>query len=262
MNPAGLETTPSSLPPHGRIQCRRCFPGVAGDTLEAGKWQAVNDPGAWGSSTPEVLVLGFSKGFTQANAYRSDIFENIPFKNMRPRLEASLKLLNLMDRSKAIASTFTAQETRLAYGSLVRCSLSRLNDRTGNRECTGQVMPKAFTESVSPMVRRCAETFLSRLPDTVRVVVMLGTTDAYVRSCRDLIRSIYGSSFSDVNAVAYKTGKALWVHVAHPSGMNGFYAPWLEGNPSNPSGLKCSLAKQAVASHMALGIAGRQAAAA
>lgn len=78
---------------------------------------------------------------------------------------------------------------------------------------------------------------------------MLGTTSSYVLSCRRLIRNIYSAAFSDVNDVAYKTGKTLWVHVAHPSGMNGFYGPWIEANPNNASGLKCHLAKQAVSSH-------------
>lgn len=33
----------------------------------------MNDPGTWGSADPEVLVLGFSKRFTQANAARKVI---------------------------------------------------------------------------------------------------------------------------------------------------------------------------------------------
>src|SRR5690348_13165688 len=53
------------LPSHGRIACRRCFAGTD-EVLTLGKWRVVNDPGAWGSATPTVLVLGFSKGFTQA----------------------------------------------------------------------------------------------------------------------------------------------------------------------------------------------------
>ena len=246
-----IRNSEASLPAHGRIECRRCYDGIWGDILESGKWQAVNDPGAWGSATPTVLVLGFSKGFTQANAYRSGRFEDVPFKNMRTRLEASLKLLGLMDHGVAINETFTSTERTFAYGSLVRCSLSRMNDKTGKRECTGQVMPKAFTESIKPVVRNCADTFLSRLPDSVRAVVMLGTTGSYIKSCRDLIRSIHGSAFSDVNEVAYKTGTVLWLHAAHPSGMNGFFNPWISGDPADPSGLKCALAKQAVATHFA-----------
>ena len=61
---------PNTLPSHGHITCRRCFT-TDGNTQMIGKWQMVNDPAAWGSASPEILILGFSKGFTQANAFRS-----------------------------------------------------------------------------------------------------------------------------------------------------------------------------------------------
>ena len=82
----------ATLPLHGRITCRKCFT-TDREIEEIGLWQAVNDPGAWGSDRPSVLVLGFSKGFTQANAYRRDAFEAIPFKGdvMRARLTAALR---------------------------------------------------------------------------------------------------------------------------------------------------------------------------
>ena len=63
-----------NFPAHGPIACRKCFSGSTSDSLTIGRWQAVNDPGAWGSAAPKILVLGFSKGFTQAGAYRTGKF--------------------------------------------------------------------------------------------------------------------------------------------------------------------------------------------
>lgn len=208
------------------------------ETEEIGLRQAVNDPGAWGSDRPAVLVLGFSKGFTQADAYRNGAFKAIPFKKMRPRLTEALRRIGLLPETEIVDVKFSATERELAFGSLVRCSLSRLDRRTGKRECTGAVMPKAFTEPVQTVVRRCAETYLTNLPASVRVVVMLGSGDAYIKGCRSLIQSIHGIRFENINEVAYQTPSVVWVHIAHPSGMNGYFNPWMNGSASNPSGNK------------------------
>ncbi|MGZ5121053.1 MAG: hypothetical protein ACXWCK_33715 [Burkholderiales bacterium] len=109
--------TTSTLPPHGRISCRRCFSG-AESTQTIGKWQMVNDPAAWGSATPRILILGFSKGFTQANAFRSGRFEDIPFKDMRTRLTEELRLLGVIGSSEAVDQKMVASETEIGFGSL------------------------------------------------------------------------------------------------------------------------------------------------
>jgi hypothetical protein len=96
--------------------------------LTIGRWQAVNDPGAWGSSAPKILILGFSKGFTQAGAYRTGKFEDVPFKGMRPRLTEMLQSLGLLSNREAIDTKMLASEKDFAFGSLVRCSLARRGD--------------------------------------------------------------------------------------------------------------------------------------
>ena len=233
------------LPSHGRIACRKCFT-TESQIEEIGPWQAVNDPGAWGASQPTVLVLGFSKGFTQASAYQNGKFDEIPFKNMRPRLTMALRRIGVLSATETVDAKFSSTEKAVAFGSLVRCSLSRLNAKTGKRECTGAVMPKAFTEAVHRMVRCCAITYLSKLPASVRLVVMLGSGDPYIEGCRGLVRSIYGTQFAGINEVAYQTSGVIWVHIAHPSGMNGYFKPWMDGNPSDASGNKLVLALDAI----------------
>jgi len=226
------------LPPHGRIPCRKCF-STAREVEEIASWRVVNDPGAWGSDHASILVLGFSKGFTQASAYQSDAFEAIPFKGtvMRSRLTAALRRIGALSQIESVSEKFLASERDFAFGSLVRCSLSRLNKK-GEWECTGQVMPLAFTEPVRAVVRRCAETYLGDLPASVRLVVMLGSGDPYIKGCRGLIRSLYGSAFKDVNEVAYRTSDIVWVHIAHPSPGNGYFTLWMQGASSDPSGRK------------------------
>lgn len=234
----------STLPSHGRLACRRCFSG-GHPTQMIGKWQMVNDPAAWGSATPRILILGFSKGFTQANAFRSGRFEDIPFKDMRARLTEELRLLGVITKSETVDQKMVASETEIGFGSLVRCSLSRMNKK-GVLACTGEVMPKAFTEEISTSLTMCAETFLADLPSTVRLVLLLGTTDSYIKGCRGVVRSLYGSRFSDINEVSYRTGDVVWAHVSHPSGLNGHHPVWMTGDPSTKPGGKRDLAIQAI----------------
>jgi hypothetical protein len=240
----------STLPPHGRIACRRCFSGD-GSMQTIGKWQMVNDPAAWGSAMPRILILGFSKGFTQANAFRSGRFEDIPFKDMRTRLTAELRLLGVIGKWETVDQKMVASETEIGFGSLVRCSLSRIN-KEGELACTGEVMPKAFIEEISTSLRMCTKTFLGDLPSSVRLVLLLGTTDSYIKGCHGIIRSMYGSHFSEINAVSYRTGDVTWVHVSHPSGLNGNHPAWMAGDPFTKPGRKRDLAIQAVRSSGAI----------
>ena len=236
--------SPAPLPPHGCVTCRRCFTSDARAQM-IGEWQMVNDPAAWGSRTPEILILGFSKGFTQANAFRSDQFENIPFKNMRVRLTDEMRLLGILGATEIVDQKIVATESKFAFGSLVRCSLSRFNAK-GKLACTGAVMPKAFTEEVSSQLRNCAETFLTDLPASVGLVLMLGTTDRYINGCRGVIRSLHSAEFSDINAVSYRTRNVVWIHVSHPSGLNGHHQVWMAGNPKTKPGHKQNLALDAI----------------
>ena len=137
-------------------------------------------------------------------------------------------------------------EKYLAFGSLVRCSLSRMNEKNGRRECTGQVMPKAFVEDVSIVVRRCAETFLSTLPASLRLVLMLGTTDAYIQGCKRLINSLYPNNFVELNEVSYRTGQVHWIHVSHPSPLNGHHRDWIEAAQGTKPGRKRNLAQDTI----------------
>src|SRR5690606_40399555 len=49
---------------HGWNACRACH-HAGGDLRVEGDWHIRANPGYWGASAPEVLVLGFSKGANQ-----------------------------------------------------------------------------------------------------------------------------------------------------------------------------------------------------
>jgi hypothetical protein len=245
-----LAPTPTAnLLQHGRLACRRCF-SSDDNTQTIGKWQMVNDPAAWGSANPTILILGFSKGFTQANAFRSGRFEDIPFKDMRTRLTEEMRMLGVIDETEIIDQRMVATETEIGFGSLVRCSLSRVNKK-GALACTGEVMPKAFTEEISANLKTCAKIFLGDLPSSVRLVLMLGITDSYIDGCREIVRS-FAPRFSEINDVSYRTGDVVWVHISHPSGLNGNHPAWMAGDASTTSGLKQNLAIKAIATSSAV----------
>lgn len=243
---ANTNTIPNMLPAHGPIPCRKCFSSTE-PVIDLGPWRIVNDPGAWGAARPRVLVLGFSKGFTQATASRSGRFEDIPFKGMRPRLSETLHALGVLKPGQDVSRRMVTAEDEIAFGSLVRCSLSRYNSKSQRHECTGTIMPAAFVEEAASIVHRCAQTYLAVLPSSVRLVVMLGTADLYVKRCRELIGSIYPSGLEVINDVSYRTGGVVWVHASHPSGLNGHHASWMTGSRSDKQGQKKVLALEAVA---------------
>ena len=55
-----------------------------------GEWRIDNNPGYWGSSAPEILVLGFSKGTNQRSTLP---FDRIAFNGARENLREILTAL-------------------------------------------------------------------------------------------------------------------------------------------------------------------------
>ena len=169
----------------------------------------------------------------------------MPFKGMRTRLTETLQALGLMSSCQTVDGKMHANEKEFAFGSLVRCSLARRNGK-GHLECTGAVLPKAFVEEVSVVTRACASNYLTNLPASVRLVLMLGTTDGYVAGCKRLIRSIHPSTWEEINDVSYRASGVVFVHVSHPSGSNGHHTKWMRGDVTTPTGMKRRWAEEGV----------------
>src|SRR5215475_700119 len=95
-----VPSEPKLLPQHGRVACNRCFGKRDvrwGETThEPGDgWSIVNNPMSWGSRSPTILVLGFSKGGNQNNEILRRPHDEIAFRGGRRNLSIILETLGL-----------------------------------------------------------------------------------------------------------------------------------------------------------------------
>lgn len=209
-----------------------------------GKWHLRANPGYWGASAPKVLVLGFSKGATQLTAAASGDFDGVAFAGMRSRLKQVLETLGLDLGGQSIDEALSAGSRVLGAASLIRCGLSF--ERDGKLETSGTIMPKAANAAFTRQVMRtCVAKHLDPLPTSVESVVLLGTTDAYIKGVKSLMHAHFGD-YREINEVAFAAQGRTWVFVAHPSPANGEFKQWLAGDPSSASGRKQRLAVQAL----------------
>ena len=249
------EMTPS-LPVHGPICCRRCWPADQSGrvyTTPDEKFRVVNDPGAWGASNPRILVLGISKGFTQAREYERGDFNAVPFKDCRERLELVLQSVGLLHECDSVDARMSATEETLAWGSVVRCSLSGWNSKKGEyRAGTPEVLPAFRHQDARHFLSGCMRTFLSALPDTTKTVVLLGNDDRYIQIMRRELTSLFSGDCVAQSAVSHRADGRIWIHVAHPSRGNGHFGQFVNGPAENGQGLKRQLAMEAVRSAIAL----------
>jgi len=239
------------LPRHGKIDCRLCFSASDGNVRKpSSNWKMINDPGAWGGgSDPDYLVLGFSKGATQAGIYESGRFEDVAFAGMRPRLTEALRAMCALASHESADSKISDQNSNIAFGSLIRCSVSRIDKAASAKAgkdvhaCTGPLITKSFAE-IPDVISNCTRRFLTDLLSSVKAVFLLGNTDSYVTSCQNVLRKLFPADFKQINAMAVSANGRVWVNIAHPSGLNGHFKTWLNSNDSY--GLKRIQAKAAV----------------
>ena len=209
---------------HGPLQCRLCFCGTK-ETLVLGDWRLRNNPGYYGSSDPEILILGFSKGANQNKVAEEGDFDKIAFAGARHRLKTVLETLKLMPADRAIDALMTARERKFGVASLVRCSFGKM--KGGVCKTSGDVIPSAFSGTATlTIIRRCASTYLGKLPKRVKLVVLLGTSNSYIAKTQSMFSEFY-ADYSPVNPVAFRAGGALWVYAAHPSPGNGHFDSWV-----------------------------------
>ncbi len=230
------------LPKHGKIECRACFATEKSDLIKPHpKWQMINDPGAWGSDLPKYLVLGFSKGATQAGVFSKGKFEDVAFAGMRDRLTQALLAMNVLSKNETSDQKINDPESNIAFGSLIRCSVSRIDEKLSKESgkdvygCTGALINKSFIE-IPHVIKTCASNYLKNIPKSVDAVFLLGNSDQYVKNCQALINELFPTDFERINPMAVRADGRLWIHLAHPSGLNGHFNKWL--NSPQGSGIK------------------------
>ena len=224
------------LPAHGRISCGRCFPG--GDpvwgvsSVEVEGWRLENNPMAWGSRNPRVLVLGFSKGPRQSSDLLERRHEDVAFARGRKPLGKILARLGLIQDAAAVDRLIADPEGDFAFGSLIRCSVSKFDPYTDTWLKTGKdIMASCLRHpAANDVARRCADTFLADLPSRVRVVIMMGNDLRYVEGCRSTLSAVR-PGISSINEVAYGDGKVVFVHTVHFAAQGSVLPNWCDGEP-------------------------------
>jgi hypothetical protein len=253
------------LPDHGRILCPLCFEQkpVIFDVTKTGNrnWRITNNPCAWGNPTPEILVLGFSKGPTQAGALSNEDHDLIAAKGARTQVRQILYTIGLVDKDENMDALFADRNGRFAFGSLIRCTVEQWNAKakkgpngkwTADWIGTGGNMLGGFVADAwgGQVVNNCVSRFLGSLPSSVKLVVLFGfgTNGTYVNQAERAIRMVRGTPhWRRINEVAYTDGVVTFVHVEHFRSQGRLIPDWLghkrkDGSPPSPKRTQWRLA--------------------
>jgi hypothetical protein len=249
------------LPEHGRVACVRCYPESRLEfdvTRRAeGDWRTTWNPLSWGSATPEVLVLGFSKGPTQAGALATVPHDEIAYRRSRTAVGKILGHVGLVERvgaeswKDAVDRLIGDRSGRFHFASLIRCTVERFDRKSQTWTGTGGGMLDRFvgTSFGRHVTESCARQFLEHLPSSTRLVVMFGygSRGNYVSECRDLFSRVRPGAWRwDEEGVSYADGKIAVVHVEHFAAQGALIPQWL-GEIDHPRGQLGLRAQAAVA---------------
>lgn len=182
------------LPKHGRIACNRCFAGQnvvwGSTTVESGRWCLSNNPMAWGSQTPKILVLGFSKGGNQNKDISTRPHNDVAYTGGRKNLSLILETLGLKENTQSIDDLISDERGKFAFGSLVRCSVKKYS---GGKWLMsgGEIMASYLRDHENESaLKNCITEHLSDLPRSLRLVIMLGNQDNYIEGCFQAISQV------------------------------------------------------------------------
>jgi len=245
---------------HGYISCAACKDLFKTCDSEHGfeRWgqsepvRLTNNPASWGSATPQLFLLGFSKGNTQNKAMAEErrgraTFESIPFKGMRKRLGWLLRGLRLNRSDAAPDSMFSRTETRFQSTSVVRCSISARTASGGYSYKLKDILDADVTTGgkVSEILRRCTKRHLANAAPGQHFV-LLGLDEGQIKLTKNAFEDTFGS-LQIVKPTVYRNRDHSWVHVAHPSGSqtDPQYLRWCAGQTSTA---KVAWAQQELAS--------------
>lgn len=239
----------NALVSHGPVNCVRCWSDPSALLQECGPFRLVRDPGHWGATDPHTLVLGISKGNTQSKAFGTEPFDGVAFKGIRHRILEAFQAVGLLPNETAASfeRRFYASERDYAFASVVRCSLTGMDRKKCVHTADSPNVLPAFQRGSmgSKFVENCVDQHLVALLQRTRLVLLLGNTDAYIRSLADVLER-RRSAITQINPVAYVSGGVRFVHLAHPSKGNGHFGAFIRGE--GKAGMKRDWARQALAS--------------
>jgi hypothetical protein len=235
------------LPSHGWIGCDRCYKKPEQSRLiGAGsppQWRIERPNGAWGSTDPLAVVLGFSRGARQS---KPRPFDDIAFASMRGQLTKIMQALGLLTVSDHVDKRIRSLEEDFHFASLFRCSVSMWDKKKSDYAKSGNSILEKFLASAETrlVAETCSEQFLTALPDRTRLVMLLGNSPDYIDGCRSLVERLY-PRVRTINEVAYTSGSVTWVHTIHAAAQGNYVPQWLAG-ADTAIGRKLKPAREAV----------------
>ncbi|GJD76796.1 hypothetical protein [Methylobacterium goesingense] len=250
----------SSLPTSRRIDCVICHGGrpVEFDKTRRismdGDWRITANPLAWGNPNAEVVVLGFSKGPTQAGKLTTTPHDQIAYKGGRLPVGKILAHVGLIEGGderhlRASVDRLIADPAgRFQFGSLIRCTVERWDGEEWKGTGGGMLDGFVAVPFGREVATNCTRRFLTNLSASTRLVVMfgMGTKGNYIRQARALIQQARPGRWRTVNEVAYADEKVTFVHVEHFASQGNLLPRWL-GEGGHSRGQLGIRAREAVA---------------
>lgn len=240
------------LPSAGRIACSRCFASEATfnrSVEERDGWRITNNPLAWGSREPKVIVLGFSKGPNQIQKLLYSHHNDIAYAGSRKNVGKILAGVGLLseapDNSSVISHLIAEREGPYHFGSLVRCTVERREGDVWKGSGGGMLDKFVATPFGDRITKNCCDEFLKEVKAPLVVMFGLGTGLNYVRSCKKLFEAVLGGSWRSINEVAYTNGAINVVHVEHFASQGSLIPEWL-GERGTDRHRYCTQARTAV----------------
>lgn len=249
----------SALPEHGRSDCALCFgagerPRFGRSMVGEASWRLTHSPLAWGNTTPEVVVLGFSKGPTQAGAMDNVAHNEIPYKGGRLAVGKILAHVGLLPKlpdealKAEVAKAISDQSGRFHFGSMIRCTVERNDPRKGWTGTGGNMLDEfVATPFGKRIASNCVNRHMANLPEKTKLVVLFGMGKEfnYVNECFKLFKNVRGGHWTRPTPISYTDGTITVVHVEHFKSM-GNLLPWWLGEKPHPRGKLGQLAKECV----------------
>ena len=240
------------LPAHGRIDCRQCLSGCDYTQEMDSRFLVTNNPCAWGSQNPMVMVLGQTKGATQNEAldeaHSEEDFTRVAFDGSRPALFALLRSLGLCMHVQNLDPLFEETENDWHWGSFIRCSvMGKSSKKPGWHSGSPEVSPLYKAPEAGALPRTCVKEHLSTLPPRLKLVLMLGNSNAHIKNVQSALAQTHSIVKIPKNEMAYIAGGVMWVHILHPSpAAIAYRQQFIAADPRTTQGVKALQARAAI----------------
>lgn len=241
----------SSLPEHGRISCSKCYQRqeVKFDQTKQteSNWRITSNPLAWGNPDAEIVVLGFSKGPTQAGDLENTPHDEIAYKGSRLNVGKILAHVGLLPKSDnanlkdAVDKEIANKNGRFHFGSLIRCTVEQFDTKSQKWKGSGGGMLDKFvrTNFGQAVTGNCVSTYLANLSQNTKLIVMfgMGSKQNYVKEAYKLFCKSRPGNWTWINDVTYTDGSVTVVHVEHFASQGALIPNWLGENKHERSQL-------------------------